>query len=259
MSELHLDRPLAVFDIEATGVNPRTDRIVELCIIRLHPDGTRDTKTLRINPEMPIPPEVSLIHGITDADVADCPTFETLAKDIEAHLEGCDLAGYNLLRYDIPMLEEEFMRSKIRFDTSERRVIDAQRIFHRREPRDLTAALNYYCGVEHTGAHGAEADVDATIKVIEGQLAMYEDLPHDTASLSDYCNPKDPDWADATGRLKWVGDEVVINFGKKKGTALRALAQNETSYLKWILRSDFPRDTQDIVTQAMDGQFPSRA
>lgn len=256
MASLQLDRPLAVFDIEATGVNPRTDRIVELAIHRLHPDGSRDRHVFRINPEMPIPPEVSEIHGITDADVADCPTFEQRAEEVEALLAGCDLCGYNVLRFDIPMLEEEFLRAKKRFDATQCRVVDAQRIFHRREPRDLSAALRYYCGDEHADAHGADADVDATIRVLEGQLRMYEDLPRDVAALDAYCNPRDPDWTDRTGRLRWVDGEITINFGKKKGMLLRQLAVAETSYLRWILRSDFPRDTQDIVREALEGRFP---
>jgi DNA polymerase-3 subunit epsilon len=259
MEKWDLDRPLAFFDIEATGISPRTDRIIELAIIKLlPPDGERIQKVYRINPEMPIPPEATDIHGISDDDVKDCPTFDQLAKDILDMLEGCDLAGYNIIRFDIPMLTEEFMRAKIRFDASTRRIIDAQRIFHKKEPRDLAAALMYYCHEEHQDAHGALADTDATLRVLEGQLKMYDDLPHDMASLSEYCNPKDPSWVDQAGRLKWEGSEVVLNFSKKKGMSLRNLAQEDPGFLRWMIRSDFPMDTREIVKNALDGIFPEK-
>ena len=159
MVKLKLDRPLAIFDIESTGMNPRTDRIVEIAFIFVRPDGGETTEVFRVNPEMPIPPEVTQIHGISDADVRDCPTFKALAPKLLALLEGCDLGGYNLLRFDIPMLIEEFLRASIRFSIEGRRIVDVQRIYHKKEPRDLTAALAFYCGgAVHTDAHGAAAD-----------------------------------------------------------------------------------------------------
>lgn len=253
---LQLDRPLAFFDIESTGTNPRTDRMVELAIVKIMPDGQRQERVDRINPLMPIPPGAIAVHGITDADVADCPPFDDIAADVEAFLEGCDLAGYNLVRYDIPMLEEEFVRARRRFRVDGRRIIDAQRIFHRNEPRDLTAALAYYCDSEHSGAHGAMADVDATIRVLQGQLERYPDLPHDMTELDLYCNPRDRDWIDRMGRLKWVNGEVTLNFGRKKGTALKTMIEQDPNFIKWMLRSDFPRDTLDIVRRAGEGEYP---
>ena len=257
VSELKLERPLAFFDIEATGITPRADRIVELSIVKLLPDGSRTTHTWRINPEMRIPLEATQIHGITDADVADCPTFSDLAETIDAILKDCDLAGYNITRYDVPMLTEEFLRANIKFDMDERRIVDVQRIYHRNEPRDLSAALQFYCGKLHTDAHGAEADTNATIDIFEAQLERYEELPHDVAALDEYCNPRDANWVDKTGRLKWVDNKVVLNFGRKKGTLLSDMIRDDPGFMKWMLRSDFPNDVKEIVTNAMRGQWPS--
>jgi DNA polymerase III subunit epsilon len=256
MLNLRLDKPLAVFDIEATGISPRADRIIELAIVKLMPDNSRAHHVFRMNPGMPIPPEASAIHGITDADVAGWPLFGSKAAEILEALAGCDLAGYNVLRYDIPMLVEEFARVNIKFDLEERRVVDAQRIFHRREPRDLTAALLFYCGDAHLDAHGAEADALATIRVLEGEFRRYPDLPHTVADLADYCDPRDPSWVDRTGKLRWVNGQVVINFGKKKGEPLRVSVEKDPGFINWILRSDFPRDTREIVEAALNGRWP---
>lgn len=255
---LKLTRPLAVFDIESTGASPRGDRIVELAIVLLLPDGRRETHTFRVNPEMPIPEEASRIHGIRDADVAACPTFRDIAPRVQEILAGCDLAGYNMVRFDLVMLMEEFQRAGLAFDADGRRLIDAQRIFHRREPRDLSAALAFYCGELHLNAHGAEADVFATIRVLEGQYERYADLPHDVEALHEYCNPKRPGWVDQAGRLRWEGNEVVLNFGRKKGVALRTLVRSEPDFIKWILKSDFPADTRRIVADAMQGIWPTK-
>ena len=257
MIPLQTDRPIAFFDIESTGTNVRSDRIIDLAIVKLHPDGRREEHTFRVNPERPIPPEASKVHGIYDKDVAGCPTFKQVAAQVAKLFEGCDLGGYNILRFDIPMLCEEFNRAGVPFGADGRRVVDPQRIFHQREPRDLTAALNFYCGEEHLGAHGALDDVVATIQVLEGQFKKYEDLPKDINQLSNYCNPRDPSWADSTGKLKWVAGELTINFGKKQGSKLRDLAAKDTSYLRWILDSNFPRDVTDIVSNALKGKYPS--
>ncbi|MBL7076727.1 MAG: 3'-5' exonuclease [Kiritimatiellae bacterium] len=257
LSNLTFDRPLAFFDLETTGINVRTDRIVEIAVVKVLPGGEYETIDERINPTVPIPPETTAIHGITDADVANCPTFAERAQHYLDFLEGCDLAGYNLNRFDVPLLAEEFLRVGMTFEAEGRRIVDAQTIFHKREPRDLSAALRFYCGeMEFENAHSAEADVMATIRVVEGQLDRYGDLPHDVAGLDDFCSRKQPDWADRTGRLKWANNEVVLNFGKKKGTSLRYVIDNEPSFIKWMLRSDFPRDTLNIVERAMVGEWP---
>lgn len=250
---LNLTRPLAVFDIEATGINRKHDRIIDLCIIKWFPDGHEETFNYRVHPGMPIPAESTAIHGIRDADVADCPKFGSVAREIYQLLDNCDLAGYNLLHFDIPMLQEEFARAGLDFDLNFHLVLDAQKIFHRKEPRDLTAALKFYAGKEHEDAHGAEPDVRATIDVIKGQLAMYEDLPLTMDELDAFCNQRDPNWVDRAGRLKWQNDQVVVNFGKQQGQPLEKLAKTERGFLTWILKNDFPRDTRDIVSHFLDG------
>ncbi|MBL7114454.1 MAG: ribonuclease H-like domain-containing protein [Kiritimatiellae bacterium] len=255
---LKLDRPLAFFDIESTGTSPRGDRIIDLAVTKLFPDGERRTYTYRVNPEMPIPEGSTRIHGITDDDVRESPTFKEIAEKVCELLDDSDLAGYNIVRFDVPMLQEEFKRAGVTFDTESRRMIDVQRIFHRKEPRDLSAALSFYCGEMHMGAHGAEDDVLATIRVLEGQYDKYNDLPTDPDALHDYCNPKDPDWVDRTGRLRWENGQVSINFGKNKGRPLADLVRNDPNFIKWMLRSDFPQDTRLIVENAMNGTWPER-
>ena len=256
MTEMILNRPIACFDIEATGINPHSDRMVELAIVRMHPDGSQDSHRFVINPGIPIPIEASNIHGFKDDYVRDCPPFTDIASDVNAILENCDLSGFNLLRYDIPMLVAEMARADIRFELKNRKVVDAQRIFHQQEPRDLTAAIAYYCNEMHLGAHGAMADVTATMRVIESQLKRYSNLPRDVPSLDLYCNPRDPSWVDRSGRLKWINKTVAINFGKKKGVALETLIKDDPGFIKWMLKSDFPPDVKEIVAQGQRGEWP---
>ncbi len=258
MHKIKLDRPLAFFDIEATGISPRADRILELCIIRVCPLRGQDRYNQRFNPDgMKIPPESTAIHGIHDEDVKDCPTFAAEAQAILDFLEGCDLGGYNILRFDIPMLAEEMKRAGHSFSVNARRVLDVQRIFHIREPRDLSAALRFYCDTDHVDAHGAEADVVATMKVFEGQLEHYPDLPHSIEALDQVCNPQNPYWVDSTGRLRWLHGQVTINFGKNRGKLLRDLVENDKGFIKWLLKSDFPPDTREIVENAAShGRYP---
>lgn len=236
------------------------DRIIEICVVKLMPDGNRTVYTRRINPQIAIPAAASRIHGITSKDVADCPAFDQVAPDIFDLLKDCDLGGYNVLHFDIPLLTEEFLRARIRFDLDGRRVVDAQKIFHKKEPRDLAAAVAFFCGEKFNDAHGAEADALATLKVIEAQLERYPDLPSDMEGLDKFCNPRDPEWVDRLGRLKWEDGEVTINFGQKKGAKLRNLVKEDPKYLRWILRGDFPRDTQEVIRSALeDNKFPSPA
>ncbi len=257
MLDLDLKRPLVVLDIEATGLSVRTDRIVEICLVKVGTDKKETLFTRRINPGFPIPPEAIAIHHITDADVADSPSFVDLAREIFDFLEGCDLAGYNAANFDVPLLVEEFIRAKMVFNPADRSIVDPQRIFYKKEPRDLSAALKFFCGETLKGAHGAEADAVATLHVLEGQLAKYGDLPTDIAGLAQFSDTSDPTWADQTGRLKWVNGEITINFGKKKGESLRRLTKDDTGYLKWILKSDFARDTQEIIRKALNDDFPA--
>ena len=256
MSGLVLQRPLAVFDIESTGTDVQQDRIVELAIVKLLTDGSRQTKAWLVNPGVPIPPEVTAIHGITDADVADKPLFKDIAGIIATELDGCDVGGYNVVRFDIPMLEAEFRRAKFTFSFEGCRIVDAQRIFHIKEPRDLSAAVVFFCGKRHDNAHGAEADAEATLDVIEGQLVKYPDLPHDIEGLDVFCAAKNPDWVDRAGRFRWSGGEIVVNFGSKKGQRLKELIETRSSFLGWILTNNFPADTKELIRKAMEGVYP---
>lgn len=254
-----LKRDIAVFDIESTGDNPYSDRIIEIAVIRLAPTGERRVHKWRINPGIPIPAEAMAIHGISDADVAGCPAFRALAAEIGAVFENCDLAGFNLLGFDIPIIVEEFKRAEVAFDLKGRRIIDAQRIYHKREPRNLSAALAFYRGEMHLDAHGAEGDALATLRVLEGQFDKYPDLPADIDVLHEYCNIRKTDWVDAIGKLKWMNNEVAVNFGQKRGATLRSVAQNDPGFLKWMLKGDFPSDTKEIVRKALEGEFPAKS
>ena len=255
---LNLDRPLVVFDIESTGVVPQRDRIVEIAVMKVMPDGTSRTTVRRLNPGMPIPPGATAVHGITDADVADCPMFEDIAEKLYAYLDGCDLAGYNIQGFDIPLLENEFKRVGLEFNTASRKVIDAYNIFCKLYPRTLTAAYKFFCGKDLEGAHGAAADTEATWEVILGQLAKHPELPRSAAELSDFADITDPDALDRTRRFKWNGEDVVVNFGKYSGRTLRDIAENEPGFLRWIIKNDFPDDVREIAGNALIGKFPER-
>ena len=256
MFPIKLDRALCVFDIESTGTNPRADRIIELAMIRLKPDGAEDAKSWLVNPGVPIPEETTAIHGITNADVAACPAFSDVAENIRAFVGNSDFGGFNISRFDLPLLVEEFIRTGNPLDISRRRVIDAQRIFHLREPRNLSAALKFFCGREHTEAHGAEADARATVEVIRGEFERYPDLPRDMAAIDELCNPRDPFDADRAGRFRWVENELILNFGKKKGTPVRVLLREDPGFLWWIVKNDFPADTRRIAEGLLKGVFP---
>jgi DNA polymerase-3 subunit epsilon len=253
---LRLDRPLVVFDLEATGLNKRADRIVSIALVRYEPGGGAQQVNYLLNPGIPIPEETTAIHGITDADVKDAPTFAEMAEILAGHFAGADLAGYNLLGYDVPLLTEEFARASRPFSLEGRRILDAQRIFFRNEPRDLSAALRYYCGESHDNSHDALGDVLATIRVLDGQFRKYPELPADMDALNEYCDPRDPSWVDRAGRLKWARSEVVFNFGKFQGQSLRDTVSGDPNFITWLLRSDFPDDTKQIVRDAVNGKYP---
>ncbi len=257
MFPIKLDRSLVVFDVEATGISPRADRIIELAALRIDPDGSRSEKCWLFNPGMPIPVESIAVHGITDADVAHSPSFVDSALEVFLFFGAdSDLCGFNAGRFDIPILAEEFTRAGIAFQPEGRRLLDAQRIFHTREPRDLSAALRFYCGREHTDAHGALADVKATLDVVLGEFERYPDLPRDMAAIDTLFNPVDPFNVDRAGRFRWLDGEVVVNFGKKKGEKLIDLAKIEPGFLKWIVKNDFPPDTRQLCENALKGIFP---
>lgn len=257
MPNLKLVRPLVVFDIESTGVSPRKDRIIELAAIKLMPDGEEISKCWLMNPGVPIPPETTAIHGISDEIVKDCPTFADKAEEIFEFFRGCDLSGFNADRFDIPCLEEEFARVGMAFAPSARKHVDVQRIYHKKEPRDLSAAVRFYLGRNHDGAHGAEADTRATLEVLKAQTAKYSDLPATVDEMDEYLVPHDPMNADRAGTLRWKDGELTINFGKKKGESLKKLLLNEPNYLKWILKGDFDTEVRMIIKDLLDnGRLP---
>ena len=254
---LKLSRPLIVFDIESTGTSPRKDRIIELAAVKLFPDGSEQTKTWLLNPTIPIPPETTAIHGITDEIVKNCPTFKESAGEIFAFFEGCDLSGFNADRFDIPCLEEEFARAGLNFAPSSRKHVDVQRIYHRMEPRDLSAAVRFYLGRDHAGAHGAEADAKATLEVLKAQMERYPSLPQTVGEMDEYLVPHDPLNADRNGMLRWKNGELTINFGKKKGESLKKLLLDEPQYLRWIVKGDFDTELRTIVRDLLEnGRLP---
>ena len=244
---LKLDRPLVVFDTETTGTNSRTDRIIEIACVKIHPDGRREEWVRRLNPRQPIPPASTAIHGIGDADVKDAPTFKDVAAELARFLEGCDLGGYNITGFDLPVLRTEFLRAGVAFEVAERRLVDAQRIFFGREPRNLAAAARFYCQREHDGAHGALADAAMTLDVLSGQLLRYEDLPRSVAELHElYCAGLDQD-LDPEGRFRLVKGEPTVNFGKNRGRTLKEMSREEPGFLKWILKGDFSEPVKQIA------------
>lgn len=260
-----LARPIVFFDLEATGLDPRNDRIVEISLLKMFPPGPDGTtpeplvRTRRVNPTVPIPPGATQVHGITDADVAHEPPFATLARSLFELLEDCDFAGFGVRRYDLPLLAAEFRREGLKLEYQSRNVIDGKDIYHHKEPRSLTAAYALYCGGELKSAHSAEADMLASRDVILAQLERYEDLPTDVAALSIVGAPAaDPDAFDGEGKLKWIGDEVVLNFGKSKGRTLRELSTQDRGLLEWILRGDFNEEVRTCVRNALAGRFPCR-
>ncbi|MGZ5219092.1 MAG: exonuclease domain-containing protein [Chitinophagaceae bacterium] len=244
---LKLTKPLASIDLETTGVNPGTDRIVEIAIVKVLPDGSRSVKRKLINPEMPIPKTASDVHGITDDMVKDTPTFRQVANELKQVLDGCDIAGYNSNRFDIPLLMEEFMRVQVEFDMKGRKLVDVQKIFHLMEQRTLSAAYKFYCNKNLDGAHSAEADATATFEILEAQTIRYPALGNTVDTI-----------------LKVIGEDVIVdfarrfvmdngveifNFGKFKGRAVSDVLKAEPQYYDWMMRGDFPQHTKQKLTE----------
>ncbi len=247
--KLNLKNPLVFFDLETTGINITKDRIVEISLLKVHPNGKEEIKSRLINPEMPIPAQSTAIHGITDDDVKDSPTFKQVAKSLADMLEGCDLAGFNSSRFDVPMLSEEFLRAGVDFDMSKRKFVDVQIIFHKKEQRTLEAAYKFYCDKELQNAHSAEADTIATYEVLKSQLDRYPDLENDVAFLSKEYSSFNNN-VDFAGRI--IFDEIgveVFNFGKHKGKSVVQVLRNEPSYYSWMMDGDFPLNTKQMLTK----------
>lgn len=251
MSRLNLTRPLAFIDLETTGVNVGSDRIVEIAILKVDPDGSQTMRTHRVNPEMAISEESVSIHGISNEDVANEPTFKDLAPALFKFLFDCDLAGYNSNKFDVPMLVEEFFRADIDFDFQERRLVDVQNIFHKMEQRTLVAAYKFYCNKEIENAHSAEADIRATYEVLESQLERYDTLEGDVAFLESFSRFNNA--ADIMGRVVFNEEgRIVFNFGKFKGVPVIEVFQKEAGYYGWLMNGDFPMSTKKIFRQVMD-------
>lgn len=254
--KLNLKRPLAFFDLETTGVNVASDRIVEISILKAMPDGTEEIKTLRINPGIPIPLESSLIHGIYDEDIRHAPTFKQVGEDLARFLDNSDLAGYNSNRFDIPVLMEEFLRAGIDFDIENRHFVDVQNVFHQMEQRTLKAAYKFYCGKDIENAHSAEADIKATYEVLKAQIERYENqewenkkgeiskpVQNNIEALHEFTNLNKP--VDFATRMVYNEDGVeIINFGKHKGRPVEDVLQSEPSYYNWMMNGDFPLYTK---------------
>ena len=246
--KLKLTRPLVFFDLETTGTNITHDRIVEISIVKLMPDGTVVERSRRLNPEMPIPAEATAVHHITDDDVAGEPTFRQVAASLSKLLQGCDIAGFNSNRFDIPLLDQEFHRAGVDFDLNGVRFVDVQTIYHKKKPRTLVAAYRYYCGKELEEAHSALADTRATMEVLMAQLDVYDDLPVELDGLSEFANPNRN--VDLLGRLIYDDNKrEVINFGKYKGRLAEEVLASDPGYYNWIMQGDFAQNTKNAFTR----------
>jgi len=261
LKNLKLARPMIFFDLEATGTNPQVDRIVEICVAKLHPGGESEVKSRRINPECPIPAEATEIHGITNEDVVNEPTFAQVSASLYMYFENSDLAGYNINRYDIPLLAAEFKRAGLNFQLEDRRVVDAQTIFHKMEKRTLAAAYKFYCQKELVDAHSAMADTKATYEVLKSQLDMYQGMEYednkgkkttpivnDVEKLSEFSSYDRN--VDFVGRIVYDENGVeVFNFGKNKGVPVEQVLEEQPGYFGWIMNSEFPLYTKKVLTQ----------
>ena len=245
---LKLKRPIVFFDLETTGVDTATDRIVEISLVKIGVDGSKSIKTRRINPEMHIPKEATEVHGITDEDVKDEPTFRQIAKSLAQYIEGCDFGGFNSNRFDLPMLVEEFMRAGVDVDFRKRKFIDVQNIFHRKEQRTLVAAYKFYCDKDLANAHSAEADTLATYEVLEAQIERYPDIGDTVEQLSEFSS--NGEIVDFAGRLAMNDKgEEIFTFGKYRGQSVEEVFRKEPSYYRWMMDGDFPQYTKKVITE----------
>lgn len=245
---LNLTKPLAFIDLETTGLNIASDRIVEISIVKVHPNGNKDIVTRRVNPTIPISTESTSIHGISDDDVKNEPTFKQMAKELANFIDGCDLAGYNSNKFDIPMLAEEFLRAEVDFEITKRNLVDVQNIFHKMEQRTLSAAYKFYCNKDLVDAHSAEADTIATMEILLAQVKKYDSLENNVAFLSEFS--KATNNVDLLGRIVYDKNNVeVFNFGKHKGKAVLEVLEKEPGYYHWMMNGDFPLYTKKVLTQ----------
>jgi DNA polymerase-3 subunit epsilon len=245
---LNLKRPIAFIDLETTGINVSTDRIVELSVLKISPSGKEEWMITRVNPEMAIPPKSTAIHGIKDEDVAKSPTFKEVARNLATFLEGCDLAGYNAIKFDIPVLAEEFLRVNIDFSFIKRRYVDVQVIFHKKEQRTLSAAYQFYCKKDLEDAHSSKADTAATFEILKSQLDRYKDLENDVEKLADFSSFNSN--VDFAGRIILDENGVeIFNFGKHKGKPVEVVFNEEPAYYSWMMNGEFPLYTKKVLTE----------
>lgn len=245
--QLNLSKPICFFDLETTGINITSDRIVEISILKVFPDGKEESKTWLVNPEMVIPQEVVEIHGISNEDVADKPTFKQLAKEIYNMIKDSDLGGYNSNRFDIPLLAEEMLRAEIDFDMKGRLAVDVQTIFHKMEQRTLAAAYKFYCDKNLEGAHSAAADTKATYEVLKSQIERYDEVENDTKFLAEFSSRKK--FADFAGFIAYNKEGLeCFSFGKHKGKLVTEVLEKEPGYFGWLLNADFPLYTKKVLT-----------
>lgn len=257
MRNLELERPIVFLDLEATGLNTSSDRIIEMTFMKINPDGKEEVKTVRVNPGIPIPPEATRVHGITDEDVKDESPFRKYARGLKDFLGDCDLGGFGITRFDVPLLEAEFKRAEVEFSSQGRRIVDALSIYHRLDPRDLAAAYRRYCKKEMEKVHASEADVRAAAEVLDCQLDVHPELPRDVESLHVFCNPEVMDRIDSDGKFIWSEGEACLNFGKHKGKRLKEIAQSTPDYLDWMVnKGEFSQETKQIASRALSGDFP---
>lgn len=256
--KLNLKNPIIFFDIESTGLNTASDRIVELSALKISPNGDQELKTRRMNPTIPISPEAQAIHGISDEDVKDCPTFKEIAKSFATWMSGCDFAGYNSIKFDIPMLSEELLRAGVEFDFRKRKLVDVQNIFHKMEQRTLSAAYQFYCNKNLENAHSAEADTIATFEILEAQLDKYSDTLENNIDFLAKFSVRNIS-LDYAGRIALNDkEEPVINFGKHKGKSVFSVFKSEPSYYAWIMKGDFTLDTKQVLTKLYNEYFNSK-
>ncbi|MCF2876162.1 MULTISPECIES: 3'-5' exonuclease [unclassified Tenacibaculum] len=249
--KLNLAKPIVFFDLETTGVNIAKDRVVEISILKVFPNGNKESKTWLVNPEIEIPKESSDIHGITNEKVVTEPTFKELAPKINEMIAGCDLAGFNSNRFDIPLLAEELMRAGIDFDMKNRKAIDVQVIFHKKEQRTLSAGYQFYCGKELVGAHGAEADTNATYEILMAQIEKYDDIDNTVEALSEYsAHGKRADFAGFV--LMNDKDQEIFSFGKYKGRTVEEVFKENPGYNAWIQNADFPLYTKKVLREVKE-------
>jgi DNA polymerase-3 subunit epsilon len=258
---LKLKRPVVFFDLETTGTSIQNDRIVEYSFIKINPDGSRSSISSIVNPEINISPEVAEIHGITNDDVKGAPTLADKATEIMFFISDCDFGGFNIIGFDVPMLAKELTRVGYEVNFDDRKLIDAQKIFFKKEPRTLSAALKFYCGREHTDAHGADADTEATIDVLMAQLEKYDDIPETAEGIHKYCRECNPNFVEPSGRIRWNNGEAVIGFKSNfQNSPLKDIVNTPKGkqFLKWIINNNFSLEVKQICKEALKGKFPKK-